>query len=74
MGPRIGPPAAREAARFEVFTQFDFLGRFSEAVAKSRAYLDALGAYLADGLFDDSARAVLARLIPEGSIDPDPTS
>ncbi len=74
VGPRIGPPAAREAARLEVFTQFDFLGRFSEAVAKSRQYLDALGAYLADGLFDESARVALARLVPEGSIDPDPTS
>jgi hypothetical protein len=64
----------REAARPEVFTAFDFPRRFAEAVAKSRHYLDALGAYLADGVFDESAQAALAAQVPEGSIDPDPTS
>lgn len=74
VGPRIGPREVREAARPEVFTAFDFPRRFAEAVAKSRHYLDALGAYLADGVFDESAQAALAAQVPEGSIDPDPTS
>ncbi len=74
VGPRIGPRPEREAARAEVFDGFDFPARFATATAKSRHYLDALGAYLADGVFDDSARAALAALVPEGSIDPDPTT
>jgi len=74
VGPRIGPLEVREAARAEVFTEFDFPRRFAEAVTKSRQYLEAFGAYLADGVFDQSAQAALAQLIPEGSIDPNPTS
>lgn len=74
VGPRIGPKAEREAARAEVFASFDFPARFAKAVALSRRYLDALGSYLADGVFDESARRALAMVLPEGSIDPEPCS
>lgn len=74
VGPRIGPKVAREAARSEVYAAFDFPARFAHAVALSRRYLDALGAYLADGVFDDSARRALSAILPEGSIDPEPCS
>lgn len=74
VGPRIGPKSQREAARAEVFSAFDFPVRFAQAVALSRRYLDALGAYLADGVFDQSAKRALAAILPEGSIDPDPCS
>ncbi len=74
IGPRIGPRPAREAARAEVFDGFDFPAHFASAVRKSGQYLDALGAYLADGVFDESAQAALFAKVPEGSIDPDPTT
>lgn len=74
VGPRIGPRKQREAARAEVYDEFDFPGRFASAVEKSLSYLDAFGAYLSDGVFDESAKRALFAQVPEGSIDPDPTS
>ncbi len=74
LGPRLCRENTLAAARPELYDRFDFPALFSQAVQRSRAYLDALGNYLSDGIFDESARAMLAAHIPEGSIDPEPTA
>lgn len=72
LGKTIAPPAAKEREKAGLFDGLGFPGRFSRAVAQSRRWVDTFAGYLADGRFDDSARAALHREIPEASIDPDP--
>jgi len=69
-GPRVCSEQDRLAAKADLYDAFDFPNVYAEAVARSRAYMDALGNYLSDGVFDDSAQKTLAATIPEGSIDP----
>ncbi|MFO0573202.1 MAG: zinc dependent phospholipase C family protein [Polyangia bacterium] len=72
LGKTIAPPAAKERARPELFDGLEFPRRFAAAVAQSRRWVEAMAGYLCDGRFDDSAREALHRVMPEGSIDPDP--
>lgn len=71
LGKTIAPPTAKERERAELFDRLEFPRRFLAAVAQSRRWVEALAGYLADGRFDDSARAALHREIPEGPIDVD---
>lgn len=72
LGKLIAPAKAKQAARAELFDDVNFPARFATALAQSRRWVEALSSYLQDGRFDDSAKAALARAIPEGSIDPLP--
>ncbi len=68
LGRRVAPREEKERVRAEVFPHF--AEQFSRAVAQSRRWMQALDAYVRDGRFDESARAQLERVIPEGTIDP----
>jgi len=72
LGKTIAPAADKERERPGLFDGLEFPRRFGEAVAQSRRWVTAFTDYLSDGRFDDSARAALAAIIPEGTIDPDP--
>jgi hypothetical protein len=72
LGKTLAPPAAKERERSGLFDGPGFPRRFARAVAQSRRWVETFAAYLADGRFDDSARAALHREIPEATIDPDP--
>lgn len=71
-GKTVAPSAAKRRERHELFDAVDFPQRFAAAVARSRLWVDTLCRYLQDGCFDDSAQAALGRIIPEGTLDPDP--
>lgn len=71
-GKTIAPASAKEREKPGLFDGLEFPRRFDRAVAKSRRWVDTFASYLADGRFDDSARAALHREIPEATIDPDP--
>lgn len=70
VGKTIAPPAEKERERPQVFDGLDFPGRFARAVQQSLRWMTTLHAYLADGVFDERARAALHAEIPEGTIDP----
>ncbi len=53
-----------------MFDEVGFLERFGEAVERSQEWVCTAAAYARDGVFDDSARTALARVIPEQSLDP----
>lgn len=72
LGKTIAPRADKERERAPLFDDLAFPRLFAEAVAQSRRWVAAFTDYLVDGSFDDSARAALAKIIPEGTIDPDP--
>lgn len=72
LGTRIAPAADRERARAEVYERVDFAGRFGAAVVRSRRWVEVMSAYLADGVFDEGAKARLAAEIPEQTLDPGP--
>jgi hypothetical protein len=63
---------ARERPR--VIEACDFSGRYHAAVARSERWIDALLAYVDDGVFDASSASALACAIPEQSLDPPPES
>lgn len=65
-------PGEREAERAALFDAVDFLGRYAQALRRSRRFVAALCEYLDDGRFDDSARAALSRVVPETTLDPPP--
>lgn len=70
LGKTVAPAAAKERERGWSFVEVDFPARFTDAVAQSRRWVDALSRYLADGAFDAGARAELEAVVPEGTIDP----
>jgi len=70
LGKTIVTAKDKRRERPALYDRLDFPARFAEAVALSRRYVEAMHSYLTDGAFDPSAQAALARIIPEGSIDP----
>lgn len=70
LGARVAPREEKERLRGELFDGFN--RHFDAAVVRSRAWMTALDRYSRDGLFDESARAELERVMPEGTIDPPP--
>jgi hypothetical protein len=70
VGKRVAPRALRERERGAVYDSVRFPEQFTEAVAQSVRWVDALADYAADGGFDASARSALEKAIPEGTIDP----
>lgn len=70
LGKTIVTARDKRRERPALYDGIDFPGRFADAVLLSRRYVEALASYLKGGCFDPSAQADLARIIPEGSIDP----
>ncbi len=72
LGRRAVSQADKARERPTLIEACDYPGRYSAAVERSVVWTDALLGYVEDGRFDDSARAALASVIPEQSLDPPP--
>jgi hypothetical protein len=70
LGKTIAPPRDKEREGPALFAALDFPAHFARAVTHSARFIKALCEYMKDGVFDESARAALAKEIPEGTIDP----
>ena len=69
IGKTIATPKDNARERASLFDDVGFLERFGDVVSRSQHWVRTLASYAADGVFDASARAELAREIPEQSLD-----
>lgn len=72
LGRRLATTEEKVRERAGLYDAVEFPRRFTEAVARSRRWVEALAAYHDDGVFDDSAVHALSAIMPEQTLDPGP--
>lgn len=72
LGRTIAPERDKRRERPRLFDAVNFNERFGAAVSASQRTVTTLCDYLDGGAFDEAARTAFYRLVPEGTLDPDP--